>query len=203
MHKKCIKCFLEKSIEDFKIRTDTKKRRNSCNDCLDNFHKEYRGLHREKAKKVTKDWIENNLERSRKSVRKWRKENIEYARKKEVEYKIKRLKTDHFFRMVHNLRRRMLHALKDKVKFDKSISLIGCNREFLRKHLESQFTEGMTWENHGRGDDKWHVDHIKPCDSFDLTQESEQYKCFNYTNLQPMWQPQNLSKGTIFYEQKN
>jgi hypothetical protein len=63
----------------------------------------------------------------------------------------------------------------------------------LFKHLESKFTEGMSWSNYGyKG---WHVDHIKPCASFDLSDPEEQKKCFHYTNLQPLWWYDNFKKG--------
>ena len=60
-------------------------------------------------------------------------------------------------------------------------------------------TEGMSWENHG----DWHVDHIRPCCSYDLTIEEEQKKCFHYTNLQPLWAEENLSKGGAYTEEVN
>jgi len=50
----------------------------------------------------------------------------------------------------------------------------------------------MTWENHGF--DGWHVDHIKPCTSFDLTDLEQQKQCFHYTNLQPLWKKENFEK---------
>ena len=49
----------------------------------------------------------------------------------------------------------------------------------------------MSWDNYG----DWHVDHIRPCASFDLTNEDEQRICFHYKNLQPLWGPDNLEKG--------
>ena len=49
----------------------------------------------------------------------------------------------------------------------------------------------MTWKNYG----EWHIDHIKPCSKFNLTDEEEQKKCFNYKNLQPLWASENTSKG--------
>jgi len=62
------------------------------------------------------------------------------------------------------------------------------------KHLESQFKEGMTWDNYGRGTNNWSIDHIIPCSNFDLTKIEEQQKCFHYTNLQPLWTTENSSK---------
>ncbi len=61
---------------------------------------------------------------------------------------------------------------------------------FLKTWLECKFKEGMTWENRNL----WHIDHVLPCSSFDLTKAEEQAKCFHYTNLQPLWASENLSK---------
>lgn len=49
----------------------------------------------------------------------------------------------------------------------------------------------MSWENYG----EWHIDHIKPCSSFDLSDPKQQKECFNYTNLQPLWAIDNLKKS--------
>tara|TARA_Y100000401_G_scaffold46089_1_gene35449 strand:- start:4728 stop:5501 length:774 start_codon:yes stop_codon:yes gene_type:complete len=75
--------------------------------------------------------------------------------------------------------------------------LTGCTFEKLTHHIESQFTGGMNWDvflNGGRSG--IHIDHIKPCASFDLTKEEEQKKCFHYTNLQPLWGRDNQRKGS-------
>ena len=57
-----------------------------------------------------------------------------------------------------------------------------------------QFEPGMTWDNLGKGEGKWQIDHIIPCSYFDLTKEENQRICFNYRNLQPLWAKENNSK---------
>ena len=89
-----------------------------------------------------------------------------------------------------SLRSRLYNFVKGKNK-KSSFEYVGCSIDKLKKHLSSQFTEGMSWENYG----EWHIDHIRPCASFDLTKEEEKYKCFNYSNLQPLWAKDNLKKG--------
>jgi hypothetical protein len=113
-------------------------------------------------------------------------------RPKRTKYMSDRLKTDPEFKILNMLRKRVRNAIKGK-KHYKSIDLLGCTVLDARCHLEKQFKEGMSWENHGKYG--WHIDHIIPCASFDLTDLEQQKKCFHYTNLQPLWANENLSKG--------
>lgn len=69
------------------------------------------------------------------------------------------------------------------------MDLVGCSLDDLRKHLEAQFTIGMTWDNYG----DWHVDHVVPLCSADT--EEKLYELCHYTNLQPLWAADNISKG--------
>jgi hypothetical protein len=94
------------------------------------------------------------------------------------------------------LRNRIKDALKRKktYKASETFELLGATAEEVRKHIESLWLPGMNWENYGFGDDKWHVDHIIPVTAHDLTIKEEQYRCFNYRNLQPLWQKDNLQK---------
>lgn len=78
-----------------------------------------------------------------------------------------------------------------KQKKGKTMELTGCSKQELLDYLESKFSEGMTWENYG----KWHIDHIRPCVSFNLEDSEEQKKCFHWTNLQPLWAVDNIRKG--------
>ena len=86
---------------------------------------------------------------------------------------------------------RITQAIKRGYKFTSTINLLGTTVPNVIKYLEKKFKPGMTWENHG----KWHIDHIRPCAHFDLTDTKQQLECFHYTNLQPLWAFDNMSKG--------
>ncbi len=97
-------------------------------------------------------------------------------------------------RLACNLRVRIRKALIYGDKSSSMLNLLGCTLIELRVHLEQKFARGMTWDNYGQFG--WHMDHIKCCASFDLTDPEQQKKCFHYTNLQPLWWKDNLSKGS-------
>lgn len=79
------------------------------------------------------------------------------------------------------------------------MELLGCTLEEFKSHIEKQFDDKMTWENYGA---YWHVDHIIPCASFDLTKEDDQRRCFHYTNMQPLEAHANMRKGAKMPDQK-
>jgi hypothetical protein len=97
------------------------------------------------------------------------------------------------FAILNRLRCRMRKALNAcGAKRSASVfELIGCSPAEFRQHVEGQFIEGMTWDN--RSD--WHLDHKMPCASFDLTDPVHQRACFHYSNIQPLWGPENLRKS--------
>ena len=94
-----------------------------------------------------------------------------------------------------NLALRMRLALKEQnlTKRNTTAELVGCSIKYLKQYLEIKFKPGMTWKNHGRFG--WHIDHIRACSRFDLSDLSQQKKCFNYTNLQPLWAKDNIRKS--------
>ncbi len=102
-----------------------------------------------------------------------------------------RLKEDVNYRLIKNYRTRIWNAIKNNKRFDKTLDLLGCDVLTLRTHLEKKFQKGMNWCNYG----EWHVDHIIPCASFDLSKREEQNKCFHYSNTQPLWATDNRSKA--------
>jgi len=121
---------------------------------------------------------------------------IKKHRKKLTDKFLERRKKDPAFKILTILRGRIRQALKGYNKSDLTVKLLGCSIEEFWIHLEKKFIRGMTRENHG----EWHVDHIIPCASFDLSKPEEQAKCFHYTNLQPLWAIDNLKKGDRKYD---
>lgn len=154
----------------------------------------YRARNKERIREAGRLYSNKNRERILARVRKWKKDNAERSRAWYREYtKRRRLEVD--FRILTRLRSRTYDALRRGrgVKSKATLDLLGCTIPELKAHLSRKFTKGMSWKNYGyRG---WHVDHIIPCDSFDLRKVSEQRKCFHYSNLQPLWGAENISKG--------
>lgn len=157
-------------------------------------------------KKEKKEYIKKYQEEHKDELKIYKKKYQEEHKKQNNKHANERRKTDINFKISGNLRSRVRLVLKGNTKSASTIKLLGCPVEFLIAYLQSKFTKGMTWENHGRGwGDKglkeWHIDHIKPCSKFDLSKESEQRKCFHYSNLQPLWALDNLSKTANFIEE--
>ncbi len=118
-------------------------------------------------------------------AKQWRKSHPERNRKHQNAWKSKSVQG----RLRSNISRGILNALKNNKKSKPTMKLIGCTVQELSQHLERQFKPGMTWQNHGvRG---WHIDHKRPCCSFDLSKPEEQVKCFHFSNLQPLWWKDN------------
>lgn len=105
--------------------------------------------------------------------------------------------TDPAFRVTCALRTRLHGALKASgvKKSQSTFALLGCPRVWLEVHLESLFKPGMTWGNYGP---VWHIDHVKPCAVFDLTDLEQQRICFHWTNLQPLFAKENLQKADSY-----
>lgn len=104
-------------------------------------------------------------------------------------------------KLKHNIRRRLKEAVRNAkkyqgVRFSPRSQTIGCSAAEFKKYIESLWTEGMSWNNYGY--EGWHIDHIKPLSSFDLTSLEEQTKANHYTNLQPLWAKDNYAKGGIW-----
>lgn len=155
--------------------------------------KNYRNNNLEKVKEIQrlskKKEREKNPEKFINLTREWRKNNPGYN----VTYNKNRRQIDPLFKLKLTIRSRIRTFLniKNIIKKNKTFDIVGCPPIFLKEHLEKQFTDGMSWENHGLYG--WHIDHIIPLSS--AKTEEEIYKLCHYTNLQPLWAEDNLKKN--------
>ena len=121
----------------------------------------------------------------------------EQKEQRKVKYNIwlkKKMSTDPGFKLSRYLRSSLGAELKKRnaYKADRAIILTGCTISELVKYIESLWLPGMNWDNHTKNG--WHIDHIKPIDTFDLTDYEQQRVCFHYSNLRPLWASDNLSR---------
>lgn len=121
----------------------------------------------------------------------WRKQNPEKLRKHRNKYKNKKRATDPAYLLCDRIRTLTTQAFRVRKYSKKSRTheLLGCDWKFLKIHIESKFNDGMSWDNR----DKWHIDHIIPFASAKSQEELE--KLCHWTNLQPLWEIDNLKKG--------
>lgn len=176
--RQCKICKQTKAITEF-YKVNDRFYRAECKKCTgEKFYAKnrvYRAHHKEKLS----EWH-----------RSYRKREQEKVKKHHRNY-YHRHKHEPHFKLLTHMRSRLSQALRGNWKTGKTVELLGCSIGQLQNYLTSKFQFGMTWENYG----EWHVDHIKPCSSFDFTKKADQQKCFHYTNLQPLWKLDNIKKG--------
>lgn len=184
--KSCFKCKEEKTIKEFHKNKYKKDGYNSnCKVCRSNEHKN------NKVKR--KEYLEKNKQHIRERSKQYYQDNRDWLLPIYLENKRIRYKEDKNYKLQTNLRNYLNRFLKkgDLIKNKGFLDYLGCNLETLKTHISSQFKPGMTWENYGIN--TWHIDHIIPVH---LIKSEEDIKIIcHYTNLQPLWATDNLSKG--------
>lgn len=143
----------------------------------------------------SRQWEKDHPEQFKAQQKAYKKRVRPERRIYEREWRQRKRDTDANQRILECLRQRVNSALKGARKSARTIALLGCDMSFLRGYLESRFASGMSWSNRGKGEGKWHIDHHIPCAEFDLRDPEQQRQCFHYSNLRPLWGPQNISKG--------
>jgi len=221
--KTCTKCLITKDVEMFALnKRYVGGRGHWCKACKNQYNNNWRKKNKGKASESTRKWRKANPEKAkevqdltnaknRESRNKKRREkrkdamfievDREYRSRPEVKQRRSERQRE---RLRDNPELRILQAHRNRInrvvsnKHVSSLELLGCTSEEMKRHLEDQFEEGMSWDNHGFYG--WHIDHISPCASFDLTDPAQQRVCFHYTNLQPLWAKDNLAKGDTWEE---
>lgn len=198
MNKICKGCDVSKPLSDFYF--GGKYYRSTCKTCDTIKHKIWADKNKEHLRKYVKNLYhtnENYRNTCIKCSHRYRHDpkNKEHIKQVKQKLAVKHRKNPKN-RILSNLRRRVLFVLNGTKKSKNTLALIGCSREQLIQHLESQFSDGMTWDNYGKWG--WNIDHIIPCHSFDLSKPEQQRKCFHYSNLQPLWWKDNYRKGSHY-----
>lgn len=184
--KECKRCNEVKDLEMFQKDNRLKDgRRNVCKSCKNKRFMEWKT--EAGFKEYQKEYLKNNREKIYANNKKWRDDNRDRFNH---QYRT-RIKNDVQFRLKQYLRNRLNAAIKHDYKSGSAVKDLGCSIVELKYHLESKFKPEMTWENHGER----HIDHIIPLDYFNLKIREELLKACHYTNLQPLWASENISKS--------
>jgi hypothetical protein len=194
---KCKACYNKQVSERRKIKPDATILSKTCSICnieqdITYFYKSYR--HKDGYFKWCDSCHENKRENTCKNVK--IKRTTEYM----VEYN-KRKMEDVSYNLKYAIRSNLHSYLRRNIqssKNNRTLSYVGCTIEFLKKWFEYNFDEHMSWNNRGK---YWHIDHIKPCSSFDLTNQDDIYACYHWSNLRPCEKTQNIHKSNTIDEE--
>lgn len=155
------------------------------------YSAEYRAKNKEKIRAKDSAYKKANRELLNKKQAEYQKREAERINKYSREYVRNRRKTDKLYALQTNMRGRFKFELakRGESKWLKVNDYLGCSWVELREYLQSNFTDGMSWDNYG----EWHVDHIIP---LAIAGNKEQLiELCHYTNLRPLWAFDNISKG--------
>lgn len=205
-HKDCIKKYQKEYAQKNKekIKDYQKKYRDENRDTINGQIKEYSIKNKNKIKEYKTQYYLKNKARTKEKQREYylkNKENI--ANKSKIYRAINQgkirsrrknyLESNPDAKLSKALRCRIRMALKVRncKKSDSTYNLLGCSKKFFQDYIVSKFTKGMTLENNSV--DGWHLDHIVPCASFDLSDPDQQKLCFHYTNYQPLWATKEIA----------
>lgn len=180
----CTKCGVDKNINGFV------KKRTICKKCVNNECKLYKQKNKEKISEYNKLYKNEHKESIKEYNKQYNINNRKTIQKRHTAYlKIKR-RTDPQYKVSVSLRNRINKVINGQNKI-KTLEMLGCSYKLFVDWITFQFEDNMTLENHGS---VWHIDHIIPCNAFDLTNQDEIKKCFNWTNMKPMHAHDNMAK---------
>jgi hypothetical protein len=195
--KVCKLCKVEKPLDTFGRNSRLKDGLfHNCKDCVNSKNKRLRDANPELYKAHKRKWNNNNNNKRYE----WIKNNPEKRRAIMRKNKNRRYREEPLYKLKQNIRNRLAGLFK-KTPSTKSLTLLGCSVEEYKQYLEKLFQPGMSWENYKH--DGWHIDHIKPIASFDLTKEDQIKAAFHYTNTQPLWAKDNIQKKDKLNWSKN
>lgn len=187
---KCKKCCKDYQDNKKKNKTDTNIINKVCSICnqdksVNEFYKSYR--HKDGyfkwCSKCHDERTQNKLYNPK--VKRTKEYMIEYRKKQ---------KENPNYQIKYSLRSNLKSRLKtnNETKDDRTLTYVGCSVEFFKGWLEYNFDKKMNWKNRGS---YWHIDHIMPCASYNLSKQKEIHECYHWTNLRPLYKKENIQKS--------
>lgn len=195
IEKECIRCKKVKPVLGFrKDRSRHDGLHPWCKECGREAYRKWARTNPKKCRETKIKWQKANPEKCRERARRWREVNREKRLEDAKEYQRKRRSTPNG-RLNDSMGKAIRYALKSEKAGRSWESLVGYSVHDLVKHLEKQFTEGMSWEKLIRGE--IHIDHIIPISVFNFKtpDDIDFKKCWALKNLQPLWANENFSKN--------
>jgi hypothetical protein len=157
--------------------------------------KKYREKNKERLYNNHKEWYEENKDKWNEYIKEYREKNKDKIREIKRNYERTRKANDPIYKLINNFRTAIYQVLKENQvqKNGHYFDILKYSPENLIEHLENKFKDNMTWDNYG----EWHVDHIKPISSFQITEigDKEFMSCWSLENLQPLWGEENIRKS--------
>lgn len=212
--KKCITCNIEKDVNSFyKDKKFKDGYKSKCKECYKPYLKKYYKDNKEKIiekickpykQKYNEFYYQNNKDKILKRNKEYFQNTKEQRRLYQINYRAKNKETlykkekirydlDINYRLKRILRARLGASIKNNQKIGSAVNDLGCSIEKFKIYIENLFEDSMSWGNWSRAG--WHIDHKIALAKFNLTNREELLKACHYTNLQPMWAEDNLSKG--------
>lgn len=183
---KCTECYLEhiKKFKEYKQQHYLKNK--------EKYNKKSK-IYRQDHKDELKEYFKNHREKNKEKIKLKQKEAYQKNKKQINKKRLELLNKNPKAKILKSLRNRIIKVLQGSSKSASTVAMLGCTIDEFKNYLEKQFYSDICWDNYGS---VWHIDHIIPCASFDLTKKENQYKCFHYSNMRPLLAQENLSKGS-------
>ena len=192
----CKDCYyIYKNSNNNKISLQKKQYYIDNKNCILNRCYEYRKNNFSIIKEKSKKYRYFHKENFEQYYRIYKVKNKDLINKRVREYLEKRKKYDIGYKIKCSLRTSLWASIVYGYKYSSAIKLLGISIEDFKKYIQQKWQSGMNWQNWGKGNGKWNLDHILPIELFDLKDFNQQKICFHYTNFQPLWEKNNLEKN--------
>jgi hypothetical protein len=196
--KTCSKCKEEKELTEFcKDKFKKSGLKSSCKKCNNLYYIK----HKDKNKEYAKQYSQINKEKIKIQKKEYRIKNRDKISNKKKEYRQinkdrinnrERIKinTNKLYRLRRNIKSLIGNSFRRNQlnKYARTTEILGCSIDHFKKHIESNFLKGMSWDNRS----EWHLDHIIPVST--AKNEEDLIRLNHYTNFRPLWAKENMQK---------